>query len=86
MEDDPQGFIGISQSDDASEGEFAVRLQGTPDLSVADIYSPNECTEVPDSFYFDIKHENSGGITDDTLFVFLTFDLGLSPLPEDSTD
>lgn len=86
LEDDPQGFIGISQSDDASEGAFAVRLQGTPELSVADIYSPNECTEVPDSFHFDIKHENSGGITDDTLIVFLAFDMGLSPLPEDSTD
>ena len=40
---------------------------------------------VSDSFHFDVKSENSGGLTDDTLIVFMTFDLGLSPLPEDST-
>ncbi len=77
---DPQGVLGIEQSTDASDGEFAVKLQAAYNISVADIFSPRTCSEVADSFSLDVKHV---GNADDTLSVFVIFDEGLAPLPED---
>ncbi len=83
LESDPQGFAGMDRSTDASDGEFAVKLQGGYGINFADIYSPKNCTVVPDSFAFDVKHV---GDSDDTLNVFVIFDEGLAPLPEDEDD
>jgi hypothetical protein len=86
LEDDPIGFIGIEQSMDASEGGFAVKLQGGYDVTVADIYSPNTCSEIPDSFFVDVKLVNHTGDIPDSLLIFLAFDQGLSPLPQTEED
>jgi len=83
LESDPQGFFGIDQSTDASDGDFAVKLQAGYDIPVADIYSPMPCTVVPEVFEFDVKHI---GDTDDTLDVFVIFDEGLGALPQDEAD
>ena len=83
LESDPQGFIGIDQSTDASEGDFAVKLQGGYGIPYADIYSPKQCTEVPDSFTFDLKHV---GAFEDTLTVSVVFDEGLAGLPQDKSE
>jgi len=81
--DDPQGFFGMDQSSDASDGQFAVKLQGGYDLNDADLYSVTDCITVPDSFSVDIKHV---GNTLDSLQILVVFDEGLNELPEDFSD
>jgi len=84
--DDPVGFVGMEQSMDASEGNFAVKLQGGYDLNTSDIYSLNSCSEIPDSFFLDVKLVNHTGDIPDSLSIFLAFDQGLSALPETEED
>jgi len=81
LEDDPQGFMGIEQSADASEGDFAVKLQGGYDLNFADLYSVHDCTEIPDSFHVDIKHV---GTEEDTISILAVYDVGLNELLQDT--
>ena len=86
VEDDPQGFLGVSQSTEASEGDFALQLQGGYDFNDADIYGINGCTEIPDTFYLDVKTQNQNGPDPDTLSVLLIFDEGIAPLPGNETE
>lgn len=83
LESDPQGLIGINQSTDASDGDFAVKLQAGYDLPVADLYFPTACSEIPDSFSVDVKHV---GAFEDTLSIFVVYDEGLGALPQDTSD
>ena len=81
--DDPQGFIGISQSDDSSDGEFAIKLQGGYEVNEADIFSVVSCHDVPKKISVDIKHV---GETVDTFSIIVLFDKGLQAIPEDFDD
>lgn len=83
LESDPQGFIGMQQSTDATEGEFALQLQGGFGIDIADVYHVNDCVEVPDSFYLDVKHT---GQEDDTLQIIVIYNEGLGFLPQDTSD
>lgn len=83
LENEAQELIGISQSTDASEGDFAVKLQGGYDVIPADIYGVYGCTEVPDQVNVDVKHI---GTTNDSLTVIVVFDEGLGELPQSEED
>jgi len=83
LENEAQELIGISQSDDASDGDFAVKLQAGYDIEQADIYGVFGCTEVPEQFNLDIKHF---GDSNDSLTVIVIFDEGLGALPETEED
>lgn len=78
---DPQGFIGLDQSTDATEGDFAVELQANYGSinPAADIFSLQECFVVPDSFAVDIKHVGEG--SNDRLQIYLMFSDTLQSLP-----
>ena len=83
---DPIGFIGLEQSTDASDGEFAVKLQSKykDQVEISDLYYFNACSEVPDSFALDIKHV--GQSDTDVIGFGVTFDEGLASIfaqPED---
>lgn len=83
LENEAQELAGISQSQDASDGEFAVQLQTGYGVDVSDIYGVFECNEIPEQFSLDVKHL---GETTDTLTVFVLFSDGLAPLPETEED
>lgn len=83
LENEAQELVGISQSLDASDGEFAVKLETGYGIDVADIYGVFGCNEIPEEFNLDVKHI---GETNDTLTVFVLFDDGLSPLPQTEED
>jgi len=76
----------MEQSTDATDGEFALKLQSKySDVNeIADVYHFNPCTEVPDSFAVDIKHV---GIGDDDFISFgVVFDQGLASFFDDAID
>ena len=83
LQDDAQGLLGIDQSEDASDGDFAVKLQGGYDLATSDLYGVFGCDELPDQFNLDVKHM---GETNDTFLVFVIFDEGLNAIPQDEED
>lgn len=83
LETEAQELTGIIQSMDASDGDFAVRLQPGYDIEVSDLYSVNSCTEIPETFSLDVKHI---GTSTDTLNVFILFDEGLNAIPETEED
>jgi len=78
--DDPQGLAGISQSLDASDGDFAVRMQGSYGVPTSDVFGVGACDEAPDVFSVDVKHV---GESSDSLFIALVFDQGLNFMDED---
>jgi hypothetical protein len=82
-QDEAQEMLGVSQSTDASEGDFAVKLQGGYGSSFADVYGVHKCTEVPEQFNVDIKHV---GNSQDTLGIIVIYSEGLAPLPQSSED
>lgn len=83
---DPIGFLGMEQSTDASDGNFALKLQSKyADVNeVADVYHFNSCSEVPDSFAVDIKHVGIG--EDDIISMAVVFDQGLPSLFDEPGD
>ena len=83
LQDDAQGLLGISQSEDASDGDFAVKLQGGYGLTTSDIYGVFGCNELPDQFNIDVKHV---GESNDTLLLFVIFDEGLNAIPQEEED
>ncbi|MEM9544540.1 MAG: T9SS type A sorting domain-containing protein [Bacteroidota bacterium] len=83
LENQAQELSGIIQSTDASDGEFAVRLEGGFGLDVADIYRFQACSEIPGFLNLDVKHV---GETNDTLRIFGVFDEGLGAIPQDEED
>ena len=76
---DPQLFMGIDKSTDASSGEFAVQLQADAFLNIADLWSVIACDEIQDSFKVDIRHV---GTSSDTMFIYGAYDENVAPLPE----
>lgn len=83
LETEAQELSGMSRSMDASDGDFALKLQGGYGIETADLYSLNTCNEVPEQFNFDVRHV---GVSGDTLSVFVIFDQGLNALPETEDD
>lgn len=83
LENEAQELAGISPSQDASDGEFAVKLQTGYGIEISDIYGISGCNEVPEQFNLDVKHI---GQTNDTLTVFVLFSNGIAPLPETEED
>ena len=83
LENEAQELIGISQSEDASDGDFAVKLQAGYDIAQADIYGVFGCTEVPEQINVDIKHF---GEMNDSITVIAIFDEGLGALPQTEED
>ncbi len=83
LENEAQELSGISQSTDASDGDFAVKLQGGYEVETADIYSVAGCTEVPTQFNLDVKHF---GESDDIFTILVVFDEGLKALPQTEDD
>ena len=80
---DPQGFIGVSKSTDASDGAFAVKLQSTEALATADIYSVAPCGAVPEEVSLKVKHIGDGV---DTVRIAMVWDSGLNAVPQDSSE
>ena len=83
LETEAQELIGISQSTDASDGEFSVKLQAGYDVDVADIYAVFGCSELPEQVSLDVKHV---GNSNDSLTVAFIFDQGLGALPQTEED
>ena len=83
LETEAQELSGISQSTDATDGDFALKLQAGYGVEIADYYSVTSCSEIPEEFNFDVKHV---GEANDTLTAFVIFDQGLNPVPETQED
>jgi len=83
LENEAQELLGISQSTDASEGDFAVKLEGGYGIESADIFGVFSCTEIPEQISLDVKHV---GESVDTLIVYFIFDEGLKPFPQSTED
>jgi len=60
-------LLGVERSEDASSGNFSVKLRGDTLALEADILLSNTCAEGADTLYFDAKH--IGAVTD-TLDIF----------------
>jgi|GEM_PF-4195458 len=75
FENNTQDFFGVARSEDASEGNYALKLYGNSSLDFSDIVGQNECEEIPESFSLDVKHV---GIGFDTLVVSAMWDQGLN--------
>ena len=78
--DDPQLFMGIDRSTDASKGQYAVKLQADAFLNIADLWSVIPCDEIQDSFKIDIKHV---GNSNDTIIIYGAYDANVAPIPQD---
>ncbi len=78
-----QSAFGIHQSTDAYQGEFAAKIQADSFIELSDLFTVFDCTEVPVSIDFSIKHV---GTNTDTLIVLSVFDEGLNELPEDENE
>lgn len=76
-------YLGIERSDDASEGNYSMKLAGNGTFPLADAFSIFGCDgQLPENFYFDLKHVGTGI---DTMQIILTF--AETPLiPEDLND
>jgi hypothetical protein len=72
--------LGISQSTDATSGDYAVKLQGDNNLTLTDIYTNFACTEIHKTLQIDIKHVGSSA---DTLYIYGAYDENLPPVPDD---
>lgn len=86
LQADPIAFIGIEQSTDASDGEFAVKLQDAhPDvIGIADVYNFQACNFLPDSITLDVKHV--GESDTDILQVYAIFDTRIVAITADPND
>ncbi len=78
---DPQRFLGLERSTDASSGEYAIKLYSDTLQNFTDLVSVVACNEVPDSFRFDLKHVGNTGM--DTIYVYGAFDEGTPAIPAD---
>jgi len=78
-----QAYYGIERSDDASTGQYALKLAGNELHPLSDLAATFTCDgRLPDNLYIDLKHE---GVGRDTLDFYVTF--GKTPvIPWNLTD
>lgn len=78
-----KNYLGIERSDDASDGNYSMKLLGNSTFPLADALSIFPCDgQLPSEFYLDLKHVGTGA---DTMQVVLTF--GETPvIPFDVND
>ncbi|MEO1262504.1 MAG: MopE-related protein [Bacteroidota bacterium] len=83
FEDDPQLFFGFDRSTDASEGTYAIKLQGDDLTGFSDLVSGIACDTPPDSLRLDIKHV---GQNQDTIYIYSAIDQNTPSIPADFTN
>lgn len=70
-----QDFLGIDRSEDASEGQYALKLYGDEFLNISDIISLGDCNELPASISLDVRHV---GTAEDSIGISVYWDKGLN--------
>ena len=75
-------LLGVSRSENASEGDFALQLGGNSILPLADVFGLFDCGQLPDRLLFDLAHL---GDRPDTLTVNIFFN-DSSAIPQTQAD
>lgn len=78
-----QDFLGIDRSEDASEGQYALKLYGDEFLNVSDIIILGDCNLLPESISIDVRHV---GTATDSIGIYAYWDKGLNLGSDDENE